>query len=306
MGMSWSSAGPDDTYLSGRIELRATREQELQEKLKALIAEHDRNWAGMIDQWRAAREGHSVWLMYSANYLFNTDGLKWAVDPILLHCRVSEAPVPDVQSDLAELSFVILTHAHMDHCDVELWQQLKGCKCHWIVPQKMVDFFLQTAQMDGVEYSVAVAGQQLCFDGIRITPFVSPHYEVLPSGELNNVDAAGYAVEVGGRRYLFPGDIRTYDAACYGSIAETWTVFAHIFLGRCRAMDPNPPLLDEFVRFYLGCNPRKIILSHLYEIARGPEDCWCLSHAQTVKKALLAVDGDLDVIIPQWYEKVML
>ena len=64
--------------------------------------------------------------------------------------------------------------------------------------------------------------------------------------------------------------------------------------------------LNEFVDFYLSCQPKKIVLAHLYELARDPEDCWLRAHAEHVAQALAAANTGLEIVIPEWYEEVIL
>jgi len=260
----------------------------------------------MIRGWSAPRRDDAVWLMYSANYLFNTGGLKWAVDPVLLSNRVPEAPLLDASRDLSELDFVLLTHAHVDHVDVVLWAQLRESSCHWIVPEHMAEFFTDDAAMTDCDWSVAVPGRELAVAGARITPFAAPHYERRATGETSGVDSTGYCVETASGSYLLPGDIRTYDPACLRPFSDVCAVFAHVFLGRSAAVADEPPLLDAFVDFYLSCRPKKIVLSHLYELGRGPEDCWLDSHARTAANAFKAVDNDVEISIPEWYTETIL
>jgi len=285
---------------------RSRSRQEITAKREAIESDYVERWSGMIREWRAPRRNDAVWLTYSANYLFNTRGLKWAVDPVLLSNRVPTVQLLDASQDLNDLEFVLLTHAHIDHIDVALWTQLEDSHCHWIVPEHMRNFFTDETSMRDSRYSVAVPGKEIAVAGARITPFDAPHYGRSASGEVVPVDSTGYFVETAGGSYLLPGDIRTYDPVCMGRFAEVSAVFAHVFLGRSAALAPDPPLLDAFVEFYLRCRPEKIVLSHLYEFGRGPEDCWLTLHARTVAKAFTAVDGAIKVAIPEWYEETVL
>jgi hypothetical protein len=260
----------------------------------------------MIRSWCAPRRNDAVWLTYSANYLFNTRGLKWAVDPVLLSNRVPEAQMLDAGRDLYDLDFVLLTHTHIDHVDVILWTQLKESRCHWIVPEHMVEFFTAEASMSNSGFSVAVPGRKLSVAGTRITPFAAPHYERNATAETKHIDSTGYLVETSGGSYLFPGDIRTYDPACLRHFTDVSAVFAHVFLGRSAALECDPPLLNEFVDFYLSCRPKKIVLAHLYELGREPEDCWLTSHARTVARAFNNANKEVKVSIPEWYKETVL
>jgi phosphoribosyl 1,2-cyclic phosphodiesterase len=244
--------------------------------------------------------------MYSGNYLFNTQGIRWAVDPIRLSVRVAEAGTSETDCDLAGLRFVLLTHAHADHVDAVLWRQLAQSGCHWVVPEHMADFFASEAHVSESARSVAVPGREMAVAGVRIVPFEAPHYEHRPTGETNHVDSTGYFVETGGRSYLLPGDIRTYDPECLKPFVDVSVVFAHVFLGRSAALLPDPPFLDAFVDFYLSRRPREIVLSHLYELARDSEDCWLASHAEMVEEAIHAADGRIEVVTPEWFRETVL
>ncbi len=72
--------------------------QGLETRRRAIVADHGMCWERMVRQWTVPDDGNSAWLMYSANYLFNTRGMKWAVDPVRLKNRVPEAPVSGLHS----------------------------------------------------------------------------------------------------------------------------------------------------------------------------------------------------------------
>jgi len=282
------------------------RQAELSARRVTLVANCRKAWAKMIREWSAPRQTDAVWLMYAGNYLFHTLGLKWAVDPVLLRNRVPEAPLLDVRQDLSRLSFVLLTHAHADHIDLRLWDQLSGLDCHWIVPEHMLSLVIRETSLPRDRFSVAAPSTPIQLDGVRVVPFSAPHYEQQVSGEITGVPATGYLVEIGESRYLLPGDIRTYDVTALPSFGPVTAVFSHVFLGRAAALQHAPPLIDAFVEFYRAFRPEKILLTHLYEISRGPADCWCRSHAQRVKSAFDALDDETQVIIPEWYQEIAL
>jgi hypothetical protein len=287
------------------ISTKTIRQVELSARRLQMVRDHPSAWTRMIRSWTVPRDTDAVWLMYAGNYLFNTSGLKWAVDPVLLSNRVPEAPTMEVLDDLRPLSFILLTHAHVDHVDLRLWNQLRGLDCQWIVPEHMISFFLRETSMERGKFTVAVPSLAIDTHGIRILPFAGLHREWTADGEIQ-VPATGYLVEVGQRRYLLPGDVRTYNATALADLGPVNAVFAHLFLGRSAALEPSPPLLDAFVDFYRACRPRKVLLTHLYELSRDPEDCWLELHAQQVVRAFSQVDARIEVEIPNWYDEVAL
>lgn len=283
------------------------RQQEIKSKREIIVSGYSESWSKMICQWNSPRNNSLVWLMHTSSYLFNTRGIKWAVDPVMLCNQIPEVQAFTVSKDLNDLEFILLTHMHSDHIDIDLWEQLSDSACHWIVPEHMIEFFAGKTSIRRSCYSVAVPGQVITVANARITPFDAPHHEQLSTGKLNKVKSTGYFVAVNEESYLFPGDIRTYDPACLNPFRDISTVFAHVFLGRSAALEPVPPLLDAFVKFYLSCCPKKILLTHLYDFARkNPEDCWVTSHAQAVAQRFKTMDNKIEVVIPEYYKGIKL
>lgn len=293
--------------MSNEIEIR----HHIDARREATTRSYLDEWNRMIGQWRESRSNAAVWLMYSANYLFNTCETRWAVDPVLLGNRVDGAAQPNAGRDLELLDFVLLTHAHADHIDPLLWVQLRSCDCRWIVPERMVDMFVERSGIDEKRITLAIPGRKVALFDSVVTPFKSLHNEILPSGKHSDVDETGYFVETPCGSYLFPGDVRTYDRALLPEFSFVTAVFAHVFLGRGVGVSGETPLLYPFVEFYTSFQPAKIILSHLYEYGRGPEDCWLEAHAGIAVRAIDAriaetKGDDIEIMIPDWYRETML
>jgi hypothetical protein len=49
-----------------------------------VAARHSHLWADMIAKWNLPGPEDRAWLMYSANYLFRTGEVHWAMDPLTL------------------------------------------------------------------------------------------------------------------------------------------------------------------------------------------------------------------------------
>jgi L-ascorbate metabolism protein UlaG (beta-lactamase superfamily) len=279
---------------------------ELAAKRQEVISTYPERWHDMVRAWQAPRCSDAVWLMYTANYLFNTHNIRWAVDPVLLNNRVPEAVQLDVGYDMAKMDFILLTHSHADHVDPALWSQLYATHCRWVIPDHMLDFISRTTPLAPDDLIVAVPGIEINIARVTITPFSAPHYEQRPDGSLNHVSETGYLVKTRNGTYLLPGDVRTFDTGVLRPFKDSSAVFAHVFLGRSAALLDNPPLLADFVDFYLNCRPRKILLAHLYELGREPEDCWRTSHAEQVAAVIEDADSGIHIRIPEWYEEIIL
>jgi hypothetical protein len=268
-------------------------------------------WIRMIGEWSEPRTDGAVWLMYSANYLVHARNTRWAVDPVFLGNRIDGAAQPDAAQDLELLDFVLLTHSHADHIDPLLWARLRSGNCRWIVPEQMIDMFTERSGIDESRITAAIPGREIGLVDSVVTPFASPHDEILSSGMRSGVAETGYFVETPCGSYLFPGDVRTYDPALLPKFSSVTAVFAHVFLGRGVGVSGETPLLDPFAKFYTSFQPAKIILSHLYEYGRGPEDCWLEAHAGIAARAIDArvaetQGDDIEILIPDWYRETML
>ena len=92
----------------------------------------------------------------------------------------------------------------------------------------------------------------------------------------------GYLVEFSGKRWLLPGDTRTYEAAQLPDFGALDGLFAHLWLGRGCALLEEPPLLEDFCRFCLDLHARRILVTHLEEFGRSAQDTWRSAHAMRV------------------------
>jgi hypothetical protein len=274
------------------------RFSEAQEKIlrhgRQASAHYPALWEKMIAEWNTPDPEDRVWLTYSANYLFCTHNIRWAIDPLTLNWRLKSSPRVDVARDLCNLSFVLLTHAHKDHLDLDLLSALKHLPIKWVVPEFMLSDVLQTGLP--LENVIVPAPLNLIeLDGIQILPFHGLHWETTPAGSLKGVPALGYLIQCNDKRWLFPGDTRTYRAAQLPAFHDIDVVFAHLWLGRGSALDVSPPLLDAFCRFHLETGARKVIVTHLNELGRDANDYWDDEHVELVRAKFSDMSADIQV-----------
>lgn len=252
-------------------------------------------WSKLIAEWKAPDPEDRVWLTYSANYLFRTNNLHWAIDPLTLNWRIKDALKVNTAQDLSPLSLVLLTHEHEDHLDLDLLFTLRDLPIKWVVPEFLLSK-IEPARLRR-EHIIVPSGLTLIeFEGMLILPFNSLHWETRPDGTIKGVPAMGYMIECMGKRWLFPGDTRTYDSAQIPAFDSLDTAFAHLWLGRSSALMDEHPLLDSFCRFFLDLNPRQLILTHLNEFGRAADDCWDDSHAQLVCSTLRKMSTTISVM----------
>jgi hypothetical protein len=63
----------------------AEKQTQINLKRKEVINRYPPLWANMILDWNTQGLDDMVWLHYSANYLFRTGNIRWAIDPLSLN-----------------------------------------------------------------------------------------------------------------------------------------------------------------------------------------------------------------------------
>jgi len=267
----------------------------------------------MIGEWSTDDGRASAWMLYSANYLLRTGSARWAIDPLTLKWRVPEAAAVAVRRDLADLSFIVLTHRHADHLDVDLLRSLRGLPILWLVPDWMRGKVLGEGGLPNGKVLAASPGQPIEIDGIRLTSFPGLHYEGLDGSRSTvapasprGVPSLAYLVEFGQKRWIFPGDTRDYRAHLLPSFGPVSGLFAHVWLGRGAALDESPPLSDALCSFCLDLQPRRVVLTHLEEFGRPATEVWRLQHADRLRTRLMSMTQELTVEAARTGDRVFL
>ncbi len=264
-----------------------------------VIHEYPAWWRNILDGWRNPPAPMMMWLTYHAHYLFSTHGLGWAVDPALPASLIKGLAEHDLATDeLAKLSFVLLTHAHSDHLDIPLLKLLRDFRVRFIVPDHMLAMIGEQLGPADEQMIVARPEELIKLDNINIFPLPGLHWAVEADGKLRGCDCTGYLVETGGRRWLFPGDVRDFSDGKMARIGPVDVLFAHLWLGRAQAPLAEPRLLDEFCHFIMSLQPRTVVIGHLYSLQHPTTDIWTGRHAQMVEKKLRLLGGKMRFVVP--------
>lgn len=262
----------------------------LQQKRQEAINSYPGVWNKVIDEWNRGDVGNSAWLTYAANYLFLTNGVRWAIDPFSMTTRIRGIPQPDFLHDLQKLELVVLTHAHNDHLDLELIRAITPLPIQWVVPADMVDQLLSKTSLTRNRLIIPIAGEKIDFRGLSLLPFDSLHFH-----RQGGVNETGYLASFGDQSWLFPGDIRDFDAARLPKFGKINGVFAHLWLGKACALLPEPPFQNEFCGFYNSFAPERVVVAHLNEYGRDETELWNESHFELVRQRFMEFAPSLHV-----------
>lgn len=247
-------------------------------------------WKQITSEYRQANDTNTVWLMDAANYLFRTAGIGWTVDPV--YCAPSVSAPDNAADNLQGLDLVLLTHLHGDHFDASLLKQL--CLRENLViavPEFMSEALLSAVDVVNCDLRIVSSGNIITVGNLKATAFDSIHFdEPADSGETMGCSELGWLIEVNEKRILMPGDIRNYNLnhqlPNFGHI--DW-LFAHLWLGRGKAMTFEEDDLNNFCRFVGHFQADNLCFTHLHEISRNPEDYWSFTHAGLAMDRLLAI-----------------
>ena len=270
------------------IDRRLEKQLSIEQKRTQMAARYPAIWEKIVSEWLSPGDDRA-WLTYSANYLFRTGDVRWALDPLELHWRIPEAPSVDVARTLSRLSFVLLSHRHADHLDLELIRQLSKFPILWVIPAFLQEEVIQQCGIPKTQVITPSLRLHLEINGIRITSFEGLHWESPPPGSSlspHGVPAVTYLVSFNRKRWLFPGDIRFYNSSLVPDFDTLDGVFAHIWLGRRSALCDDPPLLDAFCRFFGSLPVNRILITHLEELGRDAEDYWEARHYSLIANRL--------------------
>ncbi len=272
----------------------------IERRRREISLQYPKLWANVLAAWRRPPEGDRACLTYAANYLFHTAGTRWAIDPLVLSSRIPDARPVDVANDLRGLSFVLLTHRHADHLDIDVLRALRVHPITWVIPKDIASYVREQAGLDDRNIIIPRAGSEIGFNELTVLPFEGRHWEETGKDEsgkpvVKGVPSVGYQVKCRSKTWLFPGDVRNYELKDKPDFGPVDVVFAHLWLGRHCALQESPPLLDAFCKFYIHFDPARIVVTHMEELGRKAQDYWDMEHYRQVQKRWKELAPHIDV-----------
>ena len=263
-----------------------------------IVSNYKINWDRMITDWKSPSQKDAFWLMFSACYLFKTNNIGWALDPVSLLNRISKPHQTDFVNDLKGLSFVLISHLDADHFDKILINHLSECNIKWVIPYCIAEKFIETTTLKPENIVVVHAGDTINLNGITIKIYDGFH-----SDATKIEPSASFYVNTGVKKMFFPGDTRCYLPSILPAVTPVDSFFAHLWLGYESTLDGDWDLLIPFCEFCVALKPKNVILAHLFEVFRANHSYWNLSHAKKVKNIFEIKYPDVSVKSPLLTER---
>lgn len=253
----------------------------------------------IITDWQAAG-ADAIWLMYSANYLLRIGACRLAIDPITLPARLG-GPIPaTIAEDLAPAEVVMLSHDHSDHVNWQVLSAIQATVRQWIIPRWMQNQFEHQITAPTGIVSYVQSGDGINYQNVQIQVFEGNHWEDRPYSRSHHAVQKGlpslaFLIEGGSKRWVFPGDTRSFTPETRVPCGAVDVVAAHVFLGRLTKEGDPPSLLDQFCEYFSGYQTDRIILAHLYELGRNSRDIWTENHATMIMDTIRSIHPDIHV-----------
>jgi L-ascorbate 6-phosphate lactonase len=169
--------------------------------------------ASILEQIRAHREGIGVWWVGNAGWLIKANDVLIGTDLDLSTQNKVQPPVITPEELAGELDLAFVSHHHGDHCNLPTIRALAaGSRTTLVLPQTCLKRVGQTS-LAKERLIVPEPGRAFEAKGIRVEPIHAIHgnqeFTVL-TREPDFVDSirsnCGYVLNVGGKRFLHPGD----------------------------------------------------------------------------------------------------
>jgi L-ascorbate metabolism protein UlaG (beta-lactamase superfamily) len=169
--------------------------------------------AAVVDQLRSQHTGLTVWWVGNDGWLIKSGNVLVGTDLALETEDKIQVPPISAQQLAPQLDVEFVTHHHGDHCNVETIKALaEGGKCTFVLPRSCLKE-VSSLNIPRERIIVPEPGQPFEVRGIHVEPIHAIHgnqeFTVL-TREPDFVDKiahnCGYVLNLGGKRFLQPGD----------------------------------------------------------------------------------------------------
>ncbi len=222
-----------------------------------------------------------VALLSPSSYLLKLGDVRIAIDPSLTDISIPRKGREVFLQMIQACDCVIYTHKHGDHYDSTVAAEINHAENLWLIP----DFFSQNDIRGGrleEKNCIFVEAEKTYKVGDAEIKF----FESCHSSNENLIPEYGFAVLYKGKHYVFPVDVRNYDPTLATPFPDTERVFAHLWLGREMALEPNAEYIRQFTEYVNIYGAKSVCLGHLFDVRREVRDMWTDLHCFGMEKKI--------------------
>jgi L-ascorbate metabolism protein UlaG (beta-lactamase superfamily) len=166
----------------------------------------------MLGEIRAHNQGIALWWTGNDGWLIKSGGILISTDLDLGSGGKLKAPPITAQELAGELDVAFVTHHHGDHCNGLTIKALAAGKCAFVLPRKCRRS-VADAGISDERIIVPEPGRSFEIKGIQVEPIHAIHgnqeFSILtrePDFLESMAYSCGYIFNIGGKRFLQPGD----------------------------------------------------------------------------------------------------
>ncbi|MCL5946787.1 MAG: MBL fold metallo-hydrolase [Chloroflexi bacterium] len=175
------------------------------------VLQHGEMLARDIASYEVPRRTVACWYLGQASIVLKCSVGILLIDPFFSEHPARLFPPPLQCSEIADVTWVLCTHHHLDHLDPAtigpLAQRFPSCR--FVVPEPHIPIAI-TSGVAMERLHPAIVGTSIEVPGLKITPLRAKHEE-FEVNERGNHLYVGYIVEVDGLRLFHSGDTVGFD-----------------------------------------------------------------------------------------------
>jgi len=253
-------------------------------------------WKKVFSEYKNDTSGDRVWFAGPTSYVFSLSGVRFAVDLQVRRDCDFEKIVSALIEDTSALSFVLITHQHVDHMCIPLMRALKDSPIVWYIPEGTHENLIEKTEIPREKIVRVKNGEAFKIGDVLIKAFDSTHER---PGEKQIFEQLGYEITTSRGKLLLPADVRNYDLSFYPDFSDIDVCFSHLWAGNDSVnAEKYIPLLHEFCDFYSHFRAKRYFFSHLYEIGRDIPHMWRYTHAALAMEMFLDRIPTSEITLP--------
>ncbi len=161
---------------------------------------------------------NNILFLGQVGFIFETQEIRFLLDPYLSNSVEEQedssmkraVPITCSPESLVDIDFVLITHAHRDHCDPDTLIPIANAspQCHFYGSSSVLSILSKTGISKNRLH--LVLNEPFTIKGVKIFPVPSAH-PIVKTDSRGSWQALGYIINIDGEKYYHPGDTAVSD-----------------------------------------------------------------------------------------------